>query len=137
MSGSGKSTYGNNLCKEDSSFIHLNRDNLRFTLFGVDGWDEYKFTKDREEFVTEAFQALVICAAVSGKNIVCSDTNLNPRFRNKLIAFIKGAGYTVEIKEFDVSLRELLERNKHRGVYKLPEDVILKQHEQWLEYKGE
>jgi predicted kinase len=142
-SGSGKSTFAEDLCKvqprgyENGVWVELNRDNVRFALFahqdGTRDWTAYKFTKAREKKVTEVIDIDMAIAASRGLNIICSDTNLNPKTRNALMQKLTDLGYEVEVKDFPCALETLYKRNAQRfgGI---PNDIVYKQYLQWLDY---
>lgn len=136
VSASGKSCFAKDLCEEDDSFVEINRDFIRFNVIcpGTD-WSTYKFTNKRERDVTTIQEEEVMFALENGKNIVLSDTNLNPKTREKWITLLTDLGYDVEIKEFPITLEEAWKRDTIRanGVGR---EVIYKQYKQWLEYKG-
>jgi len=79
ISGSGKSTYATELVKQN--WIEINRDWWRFKLFtdGVHNWSLYKFTKERENTVTEQCYITFHMAVHLGLNVVVSNTNLNQK----------------------------------------------------------
>ena len=127
ISASGKTTYAKSL---DRTWINVNRDDLRFSLTGSSGWGEYKFNKNIESIVTSIQKSVVNEAQASGKNVVISDTNLNPSIRQGWVDFLEKLGYQVEIKHFPIKLEEAWKRDSLRpnGV---GHDVI---YSQWLRY---
>lgn len=137
MSGSGKSTYAEQFCKDNPDWVEINRDNVRFTLFtnGVRDWSKYKFNKSKEDRVTEVIDQQIFDAVMEDKNIVCSDTNLNPKTRRALEDKLEGYGYSVSYKSFEITLEEAWKRDSNRqgGVGR---DVLYKQWQQWLTYIG-
>lgn len=130
---SGKTTYAKKKCLEDSSWVNVNRDDLRFSISGSKGWMDYKFKKWRESLITEIQSSLVEEAYKAKKNVIISDTNLNSKTREKWKAFLTGLGYEVVIKEFPISLEEAWKRDAARpnGV---GHSVIAEMYEKWLEY---
>jgi hypothetical protein len=72
-------------------------------------------------------------AVKDGFNIICSDTNLNPKTRNAMIKKLTDLGYEVEIKDFPCDLQTLYKRNAQRfgGI---SNDIVYKQYLQWLDY---
>lgn len=140
ISASGKTTFAEQLCHEDASWVNVNRDDARYAIsldFKNFGWQKYKFSKENENKVTEMCDSLIEHAAENGVNVIISDTNLNPKFRNKLLAKLGNLGYEVEIKEFPITLEEAWKRDQFRGKLSVGRDVIYKQWQQWLDYKGE
>jgi len=135
VSASGKSFWAKEYARANKNTIISNRDDLRFALTGAATWAEYKFNKHIEKSITE-LQRITIEQAFHNKNdIIIADTNLNPVYREQLITSLKSFGFTIEIKEFPITLEEAWKRDASRtnGVGK---DVIYKQYQQWLEYKG-
>jgi len=136
ISGSGKSTWAS-LQYNEFDYEIINRDNLRWQISGTTGWKDYKFNKKIEKAVTEAQEALIVECAKYGNNIIIADTNLNPATRERLIKLCESLGFEVEIKEFPITLEEAWKRDQFRGVFSVGRDVIYKQWQQWLDYKGE
>lgn len=136
ISGSGKTTWAN----EEVDGIVINRDDTRWEVSGKRGWNgsnAYKFDKFWEDMVTiKNYQALKECAENS-TDVIISDTNLNTKFRNKLIEQCAKLGYEVEIKEFPISFQEACKRDKERGIYAVGEAVLMKQWESWIKYHEE
>ena len=135
--GSGKTTEANLICRtHPSKWVKIDYDDLRFTLFGVRGWEEYEFTEFREGLVVRLAYAMVEECARSGISVVLSETNLGKNTREAWIRVLEELGYEVMLQEFDVPLEELLRRDKERGIYSVGESVILQHHEQWLRFKA-
>lgn len=131
LSASGKSTYAEEMAKK--GYVQIERDMIRRYLFGFEQWNEYKFNKTNEERVTAVADQMLFDAHLEKKNVVISDTNLNPKYRNALIEKLKGYGYEVEIKEFPISYEEAIKRDTFRK-YSVGQKVIYQQWQQWLEY---
>lgn len=131
-SSSGKTTFAESL---DGSWVNINRDDLRFTLTGCKSWKDYKFNKDIERMVTETQNSMMESAAMVGKNVIISDTNLNIAHRTRLRTKLEGIGYDVEYKEFDVDFDTLLKRNQFRDK-SVPYEVLLDQYVRFQRYTG-
>lgn len=132
-SSSGKSTYAAaEVKKSRGMLIEINRDNTRKSLFAIRGWNDYKFSKEREDLVTSVQDATIESVLASGKSVIISDTNLNETHRAKFRDLAEAKG--IEYKEiwFDVPLDELKARNKTRGPWKLPEEVVERMHGQFV-----
>lgn len=132
VSASGKSTW-----TEQQDAYEINRDKLRWQLTGKLGWsgdNAYKFSSKVEKEVTEVAQHLLQEVAKEGEDVIISDTNLNPKFREQLIQECKALGYQVEIKEFPISFQEACQRDKERGIFSVGEEVLKRQWEQWVKY---
>lgn len=136
VSASGKSTFAKELCEKDSSFVEINRDWVRFNVIAPGAnWNTYKFRKQQEQEVTEICQQMIIRAYFDEQNVIVSDTNLNQKRRDELIKFLEDYDFEVEIKEFPISLEEAWSRDRIRenGV---GHEVIYRQYQQWIDYKG-
>lgn len=132
ISGSGKSTFA-----KQCGLWEINRDEDRWIVSGKKGWngpDAYKFNSKIENQVTELHNIDYEWAAFEGVSIINSDTNLNPKYRQKLIDNLKSLGYEVEIKEFPISFQEACKRDKERGIFSVGEEVLKKQWEAWCKY---
>ncbi len=134
ISASGKTTFAKTLVEQ--GWVDINRDWIRFNVVcpGTD-WSNYKFTIKREQDVTVVQEDMVMDAFSKGQNIIISDTNLNPKIRNKWVQSLTDVGYEVEIKDFPITLEEAYNRDTSRanGVGR---DVIYTQYKKWLEYTG-
>lgn len=139
ISGSGKTTWAEEKCRKDKNWVNINRDNIRFMLTGAgaNGWNGYKFNKSIEAMVTSIQDDVLSAARAEGKNVIISDTNLNPHYRLGLVEGLKHSlGCEVEIKEFPIDLMEAIKRDRFRGNFSVGRDVIFKQWQQWLDYTG-
>ncbi len=133
ISASGKTTWAET---QKHCMVNINRDDIRFNIVqpGSD-WSTYKFTKMNEARVTEIELSIATDASKFGKDIIVSNTNLNPKTREFWKKFAKEHDYEFEIKEFPITLEEAIKRDNLRqnGV---GERVIRKQYDQWLKYIG-
>lgn len=138
VSASGKTTWAKRYAMAHNAFIS-NRDDLRFTLTGTEGWHEYRFCKVTEKLVTALqLQTLAHNAQKSQFDVIIADTNLNAGKRDGLVAVCKGLGYEVTIKPFPVSLMTAVNRDALRSIgSRVGRTVIEQQYKQWLEYYGE
>lgn len=133
VSGSGKTTWTRELVHtlNNNVFIDVNRDSLRCMLFGFDpkeGLKNYKYTKVKEQLVTDSQFMIAKRQIETGGSVIVSDTNLNEKTIKSWIELAKKHDIFLVIKhKWNVDLDELLERNKHRGVDELPEHVIVSQ----------
>lgn len=134
ISGSGKTTWAEPFCKKEG-YINVNRDNVRFTLFGCSDFSDYKFTNSREKLVTDVCNSTIEACAKDGNNVVISDTNLNQRYRQQLANKLIKLGYSVFFKEFPISWEEACKRDSSRknGVGR---KVLYSQWNQWLKYSA-
>ena len=124
LPASGKTTWAKN---QDANIIC--RDDARKFLFAPSedwDWRKYKFTRAREKRVTDlvdqwfAFECNELLS-----NVIISDTNLNPTFREQWVQRGEAAGFEVIIKNFDTPVHTCLERDGIRGKQAVGRQVIL------------
>lgn len=125
---SGKTTWAKDQINGKSSLAErdlwkrLNRDDVRRDMFGFKQWNEYKFSKKKEEKVTRYLANKLKFYAEKGINVIDDNTNLSRFQQTQKDA--EALGYTVEYKDFfNVHLHELIERNLMRE-YSVPEKAI-------------
>lgn len=130
VSSSGKSTLAG-LMKE---YVTICRDDARFGVVSpeANGWRNYKFSKENEDLVTTINNQALLGCAERKQNVVIGDTNLNTKFRRKLIEQLQSLGYEVKIVVLHVALKNAIERDSYRGKYSVGEDVIKRQ---WSSYE--
>jgi predicted kinase len=133
VSGSGKSTYASELVEQGWS--ELNRDNWRFIFFteGKPDWSLYKFTKERENQITEHLEFLFYDAVKYKANIVVSNTNLNKKDHAYWKSKAEEVGYEFEVKYFPITLEEAFKRDSKRGALSVGREVLIQQWKKWLD----
>lgn len=138
VSCSGKSTYAKSLLQEDTSWIELNRDEMRWELFTNNtlDWNLYTFNKQNERAVTERINERFVLAVKDNKNIVVSNTHLNKADHEFWRKKAEENGYEFEVKYFDVTLTEAIKRDSKRKHLSVGKDVIFKQWQKWLDISG-
>lgn len=136
--GSGKSTWAQEYAGRNPGWYVVNRDNIRIGLMGITARNEYKYSKAREQIVTDTakMQIMTIMAKESTKGVIVADTNLNENRRDdfKNLAGFNGWSYHEEV--FDVPWTELLKRNLHRGEGAVSIDVLRRMFWQFCEYRN-
>lgn len=138
ISNSGKSTYAREMVERRSGIIEVNRDDIRIDVF-LNGerskYHTYKFTRSNESYVTAIAHERVYQGLEAGKHVICSDTNLNPKYREALkeIAVRCGAHYTETF--FDVPLETCIKRNRQRDIT-IPVSVIERQYKDFRIFMG-
>lgn len=141
ISASGKTTWAENFVNEpdnNGEWVNINRDDIRFDTFcdGERNWTKYKFKRSNEARVSDICDTMIKQAAAEGLNIVCSDTNLNSKYRNRLVDKLEGLGYSVEIREFPITLEDAWKRDSLRS-NGVGHTIIARQWEQWQSYLKE
>ena len=135
VSASGKSTWAEQFISEQVNprqWHNSNRDEIRWNLLGAEDWSKWNWKREKE--VTQIQRNALAQVAFEGKNVIVSDTNLNPKFRNDLCEYLQSLGYSSVVqKVFPVSFEEACKRDTARpnGV---GYSVIAKQMEQMNEY---
>lgn len=130
LPGSGKSTYAEERCADDSG-RRANRDDIRFALYGV-----YFGPPIDERRVTEQQDDLVALILASGRDVWIDDTNLSPVAREhceQLAAYHKVPLEWVDFTH--VPLETCVERDAARaaaGGRLVGEDVIRSMWDRWL-----
>jgi predicted kinase len=86
-----------------------------------------------EEMVTAVAHALIEGLIAEGKDFIVADTNINKKFRNKLVKFCHQRGCDVNLIVFDISLDEAILRDANREASVGP-DVIQRM---YADFKGQ
>jgi len=137
VSASGKSTWAKEYAKANKAIIS-NRDDLRFSLTGSSGWDEYRFNGKIEKLVTSMqMNLLTHNHTLIRRDVVIADTNLNHDSRARLIKACAGIGYEVEVLAFPISLEDAIDRDWRRCGSRVGSSVIELQYKTWLEFLKE
>jgi len=131
LPASGKSTFAKQLVKQNVGlYKRINRDDLR------EMFDSYELSKDNEKFVKRVRDILIKEALRDGKDVIVDDTNLSQKNINRITQLGQehrkktGEEVVIEVKEFEVSLKEALERDAKREK-RVGERVIRKMHRQF------
>lgn len=147
VSASGKSTFAKELIKNETNYFNIERDAIREELLvtkfkkpkNSNGdctdniWRWWKFKN--EDLVNLEVDRQIELAHSRGNNIICSDTNLNPKYREALKLKLENLGYEVEYKivGLDLSFEELCMRDLWRK-NSVGGDIIWKQ---WKQFNAE
>jgi len=109
LPASGKSTFAKELvAKEPDTWVRVNKDSLRTMLH------EGKWSKGREKIVQQMQRAMAEDALKSGLSLVVDDTNLAPKHEDTYRQLADRYGADFEIRVFDTSVEECLERDSKR-----------------------
>lgn len=88
-------------------------------------WSKWNFKW--EHHVTKEQHRILDSLIAQGRDIIIADTNINQSIRNDLVEELKDAGYSVELKIFDIPLEEAIERDSKRGKASVGSFMIKKQ----------
>lgn len=138
VSGSGKSTWS----RQQNATV-VSRDDLRVLLFPMPVEEYYQAPSEvfaaREQKVTVAQDAMVDAFLRIGQDVIVDNTNVQWKFVKALAKIGYRRGAEVELKVFDVPLKDCLARNDKRGMaggrYVQPE-IIKKQYESFSKNKS-
>lgn len=134
---SGKSSFANELCRNDPSWIKLDKDDLRFSLTGSRGWDDYSHNKNVELVIEHIQREAIKRAASRGLNVIIAEVNLSARTRRRWKLRLEEGGYEVEFREFPIELEEALRRDRARGSAQVGDECVHKFYRHWLHYLEE
>lgn len=117
---SGKSTWADEYCASAPSTMQVERDQIRINFDLPFGTDEDEVTRiQRDEIGHHLF---------CGDDVVVSDLNLSPKYRNKLVNWAKQKFPDVQVRYklfTDVPLAVCIERNAERPPStRIPEQTI-------------
>ncbi len=98
LPASGKTTFAKELARK--GVVNVNRDDLRKMLFGLDHLKAYKHSGKKEELVTAMQYSIARTALLAGKDVIVSDTNLNPKVRGEWLNFAKEHNAEYLIQDF-------------------------------------
>jgi hypothetical protein len=147
VSASGKSTWSKHFCEMNSRCAEINRDMIREQIWRELGnttpmtW--HSWNKKYEKKVTDIQYDLIHFYKNNNDidTIIISDTNLIPKYRERLAVELTDNGFIYEFKLFPVSFEEAIKRDNGRpnGV---GYSVIANQFKLWnkqfeLQYKSD
>lgn len=130
MSGAGKSTLAKRLVEKEG-YVEISRDNFREKMFG----QNYKFTKENEKKIEEQVEKYWQELLSTKPNVIISDTNLNPKYRQIWIDRAHANGYIPELVPLEISLEDAYKRNLKRGYKALDLNILNCQYAKWLDFQ--
>lgn len=133
ISGSGKTTFAKQHCKNYPEFIRINRDDLRSTLFGYTLQEYFSYFKDmqkEEHLITKLTLDMIIRAFKMGKSVILDNTHLKLSYITDVIKKIDYSDYEIELVDFVLDVNECIRRDSFRPVV-VGKDVILRQYDQF------
>ena len=129
LPASGKTTWAVDFIKKNSNAVRVNKDELRIMTFAGQ-WE-----REKEDFILEVRDFIIINALTSFKDVVVDDTNLKEKHINRISEVAKEYGSGVEILFFDTPLEECIKRNEEREA-KVPEKVIRDMYENYIKERS-
>lgn len=137
ISASGKTFWAKDYIKTvNPRFFIVSRDDIRASLClnKVLDWSKWDWKKEKEVTVIQNSLIENLHMNETCDGIIIADTNLSIH-AIKLAKNCKEIGYEVQYKEFDISIKEAIDRDAKRGILCVGESVIRQQHQKWTEYK--
>ncbi|MEZ0612500.1 AAA family ATPase [Fibrella sp. WM1] len=118
ISGSGKTTFANQLVQADPTYLRLSRDEFRRSLLPVPLNDYWRWGNKRrnriEELVSELEKTALTTALDKGWNLVIDNTHLRQPYIDDVLRQVSNRSVRVTFKVFDVPLDEAIRRDKAR-----------------------
>ena len=98
ISGSGKSTYSTELCRLDSNYRRINRDDLRKQLVGtLEGYYKRIDINSLEKNVTELLKLQCDYLLKKSYNLIIDNTHLSIKYLNEIqLAYESKANITIK-----------------------------------------
>jgi predicted kinase len=131
LPGSGKTTWALKWAAEASGRVRVNRDDTRYTLYGVYSG----LTWEGEEKVTKVQQAQAVAFLAAGCDVIIDDTNLNSKTVKgwQKIARANNADFRSQEFWMEPNLcKEWVASRALEGGRAVPDEVIDKMHQRYL-----
>lgn len=136
VSASGKTTWAEGFVSEKAAegkqWININRDDIRRIIIKekhpLASVSLSMWRRKWEKECTARWKSFIEkCIMLSPDGIIISDTNLNKKTRDWLIETFTNAGYTVELKmfqvDYDVAVKRDVKRNDPVGAFVIAEQM--------------
>ena len=125
LPASGKTTYALDLCKQDSSWARINKDDIREFLGNL------PWTKELELTTVQIQRLIALLLVQYNKCIIVDDTNFRADYVNYWEKFSNGHGYEFVKLIFNTPVEECINRDANRPK-SVGKDVILKMYNTYL-----
>jgi predicted kinase len=125
LPASGKSTWAKQWADEEPNRLRVNRDDLRYALFG-------RYINVDENLVTKVQKAAMQEAMRHGYDIVLDNTNLNTIHAYAAMDLAIRAGYHIQVKDFEITLEESITRDALRPDRNVGQDAITKIYKRYM-----
>lgn len=149
VSGSGKTTWSTQFIKENSDYLRINRDGLRYTLTGDTVSYYQREDINKSEAIINHLESQLFLAYTNNKyNIIIDNTNLTQKYINKWFRLAQlnkdkynaenpdnPIDYDIQFKFFDCEVSRAKLRVTHRDTPPYSLDYIDKQYNQYIDIK--
>jgi len=127
LPGSGKDTIAKEMMDKNSHmYKRVNKDDLREML------DNKKWSGDNEKFIIHVRDLIIEEALKSGKHVLCTDTNLDPKHEKTLQRIAKENDTQFIIKDLtDIPVEECIKRDLTR-LNSVGKDVIMSMYKKYI-----
>ena len=105
--GSGKTTFARKLVEEDTSWVRVNRDDLR-NMRGI------YIIPAQEHLIDEWETYCIKQALIDGYNVVADSTNLNPKTVARMQKIADETNSEIEFRMIEIELDEAIRRDSLR-----------------------
>ena len=133
ISGSGKSTYSKQFVDNNSSWLRINRDELRKSILNIslkEYWNWNTNDINRIESIVTTMQTSAINVGLKNNwNLIIDNTNLKLSYINSILNILKDYNVEVSFKFIDCSLQQAIINNHYRVDDKVGENIIKQQYE--------
>lgn len=109
ISGSAKSTFSKQYQKENPSYIRINRDDLRASLFNMENYYNSPLFSNRESIINVIIYNIIENAPPKN-DFIFDNTNLNIIHLVKLLEHLAIGNIDFKFKFFDIELEEAKKR---------------------------
>lgn len=114
LPASGKSSFAQDIIKQHSNYVEINRESIRKELFNIEGWSEYNCTPENEQLVSTKEFDDIRSYINSGKSVIVTDSNIRLKYIKGLIHMAKCLNVDARIKLMDTPLLDIIQRNSER-----------------------
>ncbi|MBC8112064.1 MAG: AAA family ATPase [Verrucomicrobia bacterium] len=119
ISGSGKSTFAKQFCKENQGWLRINRDDLRRSVLGVslnEYWQEWtdKQKSGVENLINDLQKTAIREALQRGWHLIIDNTHLKLTYINQLVKILDVFSVEIRFKLIEIDLEEAIARDKNR-----------------------
>lgn len=133
----GKTTWAEEYCRQNPNTVNLCRDDIRFSLMSPGGtWDTYEGHHYEEAHISRLMQRKYNVAKMLDKDIIISDTNLNPMTRYRWVEIAKRFNQEIEYVIFNTAFVNMFYKNSS-NLFMLPNHIVESQYKKFTKFLEE
>ena len=136
ISNCGKSTWAENYCNENPNTVNVSRDFYRYGHFNEQFKDKSQHVRIESE-IEEFLSDDCYFAALAGKDVIVSDTNLSEYVRNKWLQYAALHDFEVTYVVFATHFNDTFFGKNKNLVHRLPEHVLHHQYPMFSSFMNE